>query len=81
MLNDIMYWKWKSMIIDFSKLSNEKNDFGGYTTKKDMVFHYLGTPDEEEHRWYNGGWSSEYNEALRYAFELDLVEKVSDEEC
>ncbi len=79
MLKDDMYWKWKSMIIDFSKLPNDKNEYGGYITKKDMVFHYLGTPDKEEHRWYNGGWSSEYNEALRYAFELDLVEKVSDD--
>ncbi|MBO7695233.1 MAG: hypothetical protein J6T10_21635 [Methanobrevibacter sp.] len=74
------YWKWKNTIIDFKTLSNDKNNYGGYITKKDMVFQYLGTPDEEIHEWYNGGWSSEYNEALRYAKELGLVEDYIDYE-
>lgn len=69
------YWKWKSMIIDFSNLSNEENDYGGYILKKDMVFAYLGTPDNKIHEWYNGKYSSEYNEAFRYAKQLDLIEE------
>lgn len=74
------YWKWKSTIIDFNNISDEKNDFGGYISKKDMVFQYLGTPDNDIHEWYNGGWSSEYNEALRYAKQLGLVEDYIDYE-
>lgn len=71
-------WRWKSMIIDFSTLSNEVNDYGGYILKKDMIFSYLGTPDEEIHEWYNGKYSSEYNEAFRYAKQLGLIEEYID---
>ena len=74
------YWKWKSLIIDFATLSDEKNNFGGYISKKDMVFAYLGTPDDEIHEWYNGKYSSEYNEAYRYAYELGLIEEYVDYE-
>ena len=80
MTKEITYWKWKNTIIDFKTLSDEKNNYGGYITKKDMVFQYLGTPDEDIHEWYNGGWSSEYNEALKYAKELGLVEDYIDYE-
>lgn len=73
-----MYWKWKSMIIDFSKLSKEKIEYGNWITKVEWVFHYLGIPDNEEHHWENGKYSSEYNEALKYAQQLDLVEKIDD---
>lgn len=74
------YWQWKSTIIDFDTISDEKADFGDYITKKDMIFHYLGTPDKEIHEWYNGGWSCEYNYALSYAKELGLVEDYVDYE-
>lgn len=74
-----MYWKWKSMIIDFSKLSKEPTFYNKYTTKAEFVFYKLGIPDELTYHWENGEYSSEYNEALKYALELGLVEKVSDE--
>ena len=32
------------------------------------------------HEWYSGGFSSEYNKALRYAKQLGLVEDVIDYE-
>ena len=35
---------------------------------------------EEVHRWYNGGWSSEYNGALFYAEEYGLIEFIDIEE-
>ena len=74
MNKEIEYWKWKNTIIDFKNISDEKIDYDNYHTKKDWVFYYLGCPDEEIHEWYNGGFSSEYNTALRYAKELGLVE-------
>lgn len=43
------YWVWKNTIIDFDNLSNEKNEYGGYITKKDLIFSQLGTPDKEIH--------------------------------
>jgi hypothetical protein len=72
------YWKWKSTIIDFDNIKEEKADFGDYWTKKDMIFHYLGCPDDKIHEWYNGGWSCEYNYALSYAKEYGLVEDYID---
>ena len=72
------YWQWKSTIIDFDTISNEKADFGDYLTKKEMIFQYLGCPDKEIHEWYNGGYSCEYNYALKYAKELKLVEDYID---
>ena len=74
------YWKWKNTIIDFNTISDEKDEYSKYITKKDLVFRYLGTPDEDIHEWYNGGYSSEYNTALRYAKELGLVEDYIDYE-
>lgn len=74
------YWKWKNTIIDFNNISDEKDEYSKYMKKKDLVFHYLGTPDEDIHEWYNGGWSSEYNTALGYAKELGLVEDYIDYE-
>lgn len=76
----VEYWKWKSTIIDFDVISNETVDYDKYITKKDYIFHYLGTPDNLIHEWYNGGFSSEYNTALRYAKQLGLVEKYIDYE-
>lgn len=78
MSEKIKYWKWKSTIIDFDNIKDEKADFGDYWTKKEMVFHYLGCPDDKIHEWYNGGWSCEYNFALEYAKELGLVEDYID---
>lgn len=74
------YWKWKSTIVDFDNIKDEKADFGDYLTKKQMIFHYLGCPDDEIHEWYNGGWSCEYNSALSYAKEYGLVENYIDYE-
>lgn len=76
----IIKWKWKNTIIDFNAISDELADYGNYLTKKDMVFHYLGTPDNEIHEWYNGGYSCEYNSALTYAKQLGLVENYIDYE-
>lgn len=76
----VEYWKWKNTIIDFDVISNETIDYNEYITKKDYIFHYLGTPDRQIHEWYNGGFSSEYNAALRYARQLGLVEKHIDYE-
>lgn len=76
----IVYWKWKNTIIDFDVISNETIDYNEYITKKDYIFHYLGTPDRQIHEWYNGGFSSEYNNALRYAKQLGLVENYVDYE-
>lgn len=72
------YWKWKSTIIDFDNIKEEKADFGDYWTKKEMIFHYLGCPDDKIHEWYNGGWSCEYNYSLSYAKEYGLVEDYID---
>lgn len=76
----IVYWKWKNTIIDFDTISNETIDYNEYITKKDYIFHYLGTPDRQIHEWYNGGFSSEYNNALRYAKQLGLAENYVDYE-
>lgn len=80
MNKELEYWKWKNTIIDFDNISDEKDEYGSYATKKDIVFHYLGTPDNDIHEWYNGGFSSEYNTALRYAKQLGLVEDYIDYE-
>lgn len=73
MNKETVYWKWKNTIIDFDAISNETIDYNKYITKKYYIFHYLGTPDKQIHEWYNGGFSSEYNSALRYAKQLGLV--------
>lgn len=78
MNKESIYWKWKSLIIDFGNIIDEKNDYGEYIKKKDMVFAFLGTPDEEIHEWHNGKYSSEYNEAFRYAKQLNLIEEYID---
>lgn len=73
------YWVWKKTIIDFEELPNAYVE-GQYYTKADYIFHYLPLPDTMLHKWYNGGYSSEYNEALRYAEELDLIKWIKEEE-
>lgn len=80
MNEEIKYWKWKSTIIDFNTISDETLDYAFNPKKKDWVFRYLGIPDNEIHEWYNGGFSSEYNWALKYAKELDLIEDYIDYE-
>ena len=72
MENKYLYWRWKSTIIDFSKMPNEN--------LKEYIFRYLPLPDVEIHRWYNGGWSSEYNDALQYAKDYGLIEFIEEEE-
>lgn len=54
----IEYWKWKNTIIDFDAISDEKDEYRNYITKKDFIFRYLGTPDNKIHEWYNGGFFS-----------------------
>ena len=78
MNENIKYWKWKSTIIDFNTISDEPIDYADYPKKKEWVFRYLGIPDNDIHEWYNGGFSSEYNSALKYAEELGLVEDYID---
>lgn len=78
MNENIKYWKWKSTIIDFNAISDEPIDYADYPKKKEWVFRYLGIPDNDIHEWYNGGFSSEYNRALKYAKELGLVEDYID---
>ena len=80
MNEEIKYWVWKSTIIDFNTISDETLDYAFNPKKKDWVFRYLGIPDNEIHEWYNGGFSSEYNWALKYAKELDLIEDYIDYE-
>ena len=78
MNKEVKYWKWKSTIIDFNAISDEPIDYADYPKKKEWVFRYLGIPDNDIHEWYNGGFSSEYNRALKYAKELGLVEDYVD---
>lgn len=74
------YWRWKSTIIDFSKIPDEYPNGRFNGSKKDRIFQYLPLPDGEEHEWRNGWYSSEYNEALRYAVEYGLAEWIEEEE-
>lgn len=78
MNKEVRYWKWKSTIIDFNAISDEELDYANYPKKKEWVFRYLGIPDNDIHEWYNGGFSSEYNSALKYAEELGLIEDYID---
>ena len=78
MNKEVRYWKWKSTIIDFNAISDEPIDYADYPKKKEWVFRYLGIPDNDIHEWYNGGFSSEYNRALKYAEELGLIEDYID---
>ena len=74
------YWRWKSTIIDFSKIPDEYPYGTINPSKKEYIFKYLPLPNEEIHRWYNGGWSSEYNEALFSAEEYGLIEFIDMED-
>ena len=66
------YWVWNTTKIDFDELP--KDDIPGqFYSKADYIFHYLPLPDNLVHEWRNGEYSSEYNEALRYAEELGLI--------
>ena len=78
MNKEVRYWKWKSTIIDFNAISDEELDYAFHPKKKEWVFRYLGIPDNDIHEWYNGGFSSEYNSALKYAEELGLIEDYID---
>ena len=78
MNKEVRYWKWKSTIIDFNVITDEPIDYADYPKKKEWVFRYLGIPDNDIHEWYNGGFSSEYNSALKYAEELGLIEDYID---
>lgn len=73
------YWRWKSTVIDFSKIPDEYPIGRFNESKKERIFRNLPLPDGEEHEWENGRFSSEYNEALSYAFEYGLVEIVEEE--
>ena len=73
------YWVWKTTKIDFEELRNNLVRGQDYT-KVDYIFYYLPLPDTMLHEWYNGGYSSEYNEALGYAEELGLIEWVNMED-
>lgn len=81
------YWRWKSTVVDFSKLPTWENhkpedEWGSYSLLIDLVFRELPLPhsDTEIHLWYNGGYSCEYNEALYYAIKIGLAEWVEEPE-
>lgn len=74
------YWRRKSTTIDFSKIPDEYPNGTINFSKKEYIFKYLPLPDEEIHKWYNGGRSSEYNGALFYAEEYGLIEFIDIEE-
>jgi len=63
-------WRWTTCIIDF----REYDRFNMNTANR-----YVGTPDDEEHKWKNGWFSSEYNESLNWLLSVGLVEIVYDE--
>lgn len=66
------YWVWNTTKIDFDELP--KHDIPGqFLSKADYIFHYLPLPNNSVYEWRNGEYSSEYNEALRYAEELGLI--------
>lgn len=80
MENKYLYWRWKYTTIDFSKIPDEYPYGIDNWSKKEYIFKCLPLPDEEIRRWYNGGWSSEYNGALQYAEEYGLIEFIDIEE-
>ena len=63
-------WRWTTCIIDF----REYDRFN-----MNMANRYVGIPDDEEHKWKNGWFSSEYNESLNWLLSVGLVEIVYDE--
>ena len=63
-------WRWTTCIIDF----REYDRFN-----MNMANRYVGTPDDEEHKWKNGWFSSEYNESLNWLLSVGLVEIIYDE--
>lgn len=73
-------WKWKSTTIDFDALGEEMIEGSDYITKKEYLFHFLGIPDHIVHTWRNGEYSTEYNIALNYARQLDLIRELRDDE-
>ena len=74
------YWRWKSTVIDFSKIPDEYPIGRFNESKKERIFHNLPLPDGEEHECRDGWDSCECQEALSYAFEYGLVELVEEEE-
>ena len=73
-------WRWKSTSIDFSLFESEWDDTCHKESKRvkmSRICRQLSLPfNKDVHEWENGQFSCEYNEALRHAFELDLVEQV-----
>ena len=77
------YWRWKTTVIDFSKLPHgdnlqQEDMYSTYTSLLDMAFIKLPLPydDCEIHTWYPGGFSCEYNMALFYVIKIGLAEWV-----
>lgn len=82
------YWEWCKFVVDFNDYADDKyhkNQFGHIEFNRDSDrykleygFQYVGIPLKERfpNRWYNGGWSSEYNKALNYLIELGFIRKV-----
>ena len=79
-MNEKLYWRWKSTIIDFSKIPDEYSYGIDNSSKKDDIFRYLPLPDEKINEWENGWYSTEYNLALGYAEEYGLIEFIEEEE-
>jgi hypothetical protein len=73
-------WRWKNTSIDFSQFDGEWDDTCGKESNRvkiSRICRQLSLPfNKDIHEWENGQYSCEYNEALRHAFELGLVERV-----
>lgn len=63
-------WRWTTCIIDFREHNSEEFR---------EAFRYAGLPDDEEHKWKNGYYSCQYNEALNTLLSLGLIEITYDE--
>ena len=76
-LKDKTLWRWKNTVIDFSRFDDNNYEREDLHYKINQVMYRLPLPfNNEVHEWNNGEYSSEYNEALRYAFDLGLIEQV-----
>lgn len=72
-------WRWKSTVIDFSKLPDEYPDGRFGESTKDLIFHCLPLPDGEEREWVDGRQGPDFDEALRYAIGYGLAEWIEKE--
>jgi hypothetical protein len=65
---------------DWPEETSYKDKYNGNGYKLQYGIRYLGLPKINDgiNEWYNGGWSSEYNQALWYLIELGFIRKVEE---